>query len=198
MNVDETSTRYKLRAALMVERSDTRFESRARRNISAGFRARTTTTERIAMIAMTTNNSINVNPFVVLFSLVFIEILIGEGGGIDGYVQIIAIVTAEVEIVYGIGNVASVGREAAYLVAPTSEVRKCRGIIRVTAINGYVRYIIVRRIGNIHHVLIGIETVFDVILATVPNKRCLIRIGDYRRAVVGIRRRRRVPVRGTA
>ena len=38
----------------MIERSETRFESRERRSISAGFKVSTTTTDRIAMIAITT------------------------------------------------------------------------------------------------------------------------------------------------
>jgi hypothetical protein len=53
---------YTFMADWKTERSERRFESLLRRSISAGLRVKTTTTERIAMMAITTSNSMRVNP----------------------------------------------------------------------------------------------------------------------------------------
>ena len=50
--------KYKLIAVLIVARSEMRLESRKRRSISAGFKVKTTTTERMAMVAITIRSSI--------------------------------------------------------------------------------------------------------------------------------------------
>ena len=61
MNPDVTSVENKLRAVLIVARSERRLESLACFKSSAGLRVTITTTERIATRAKTTNNSIRVN-----------------------------------------------------------------------------------------------------------------------------------------
>ena len=61
MKPEVTSAENKLSAVLIVERSERRLLSRACLINSAGLRVITTTTERMATRAKTTNNSINVN-----------------------------------------------------------------------------------------------------------------------------------------
>jgi len=60
MNPDVTSVENKLRAVLIVARSERRLESLACLSNSAGLRVITTTTERMATNAKTTKSSINV------------------------------------------------------------------------------------------------------------------------------------------
>ena len=69
INPDVTSAENKLRAVLIVERSERRLLSRACLMSSAGLRVKITTTERMATNAKTTNNSINVNDERLLFAL---------------------------------------------------------------------------------------------------------------------------------
>ena len=69
MNPDVTSVENKLRAVLIVARSERRLESLACFKSSAGLRVTITTTERTATIARVTRSSMRVKELRFLFVL---------------------------------------------------------------------------------------------------------------------------------
>jgi hypothetical protein len=72
--VVDTSIEYNANALSTAAKSEMRVESLAWRKSSAGFRVKTTTTAKMAMIAMTTRSSMRVKPFCFLFFFILILI----------------------------------------------------------------------------------------------------------------------------